>query len=125
MRDTKHVKAFLEAWVHLPSDRLESHCRLRRTGCSIVHFLWYHPNIGIDTGVDYLKYDNCNYDYDTPEWQLRYNRMRDALLKYWNQPILYAICEWGDDNVWTWGNETGHSWRIFHDILPYSTSPYN
>jgi alpha-galactosidase len=45
--------------------------------------------------------------------------MRDALLKYWDQPILYALCEWGEDDVWLWGNETGHSWRISGDIWPY------
>ena len=55
-----------------------------------------------------------------PEWQPRYDRMRDALVKYWNQPILYALCEWGEDDVWLWGNETGHSWRISKDIWPYA-----
>jgi alpha-galactosidase len=45
--------------------------------------------------------------------------MRDALLKFWEQPILYALCEWGEDKVWRWGNETGHSWRISEDIWPY------
>ena len=67
-------------------------------------------------GVDYLKYDNCYRGL--PEWQPRYNRMRDALLKYWKQPILYALCEWGEDDVWKWGNETGHTWRISLDIWP-------
>jgi alpha-galactosidase len=68
-------------------------------------------------GVDYLKYDNCGRT--KPVWQPRYDRMRDALMKYWEQPILYALCEWGEDDVWKWGNETGHSWRISKDIFPY------
>jgi len=68
-------------------------------------------------GVDYLKYDNCARGPDV--WQSRYNVMRDALLKYWKQPILYALCEWGEDEVWKWGNETGHTWRISKDIKPY------
>ena len=68
-------------------------------------------------GVDYLKYDNCGRT--KPEWQPRYDRMRDALMKYWDQPILYALCEWGEGDVWKWGNETGHSWRISKDIFPY------
>lgn len=67
-------------------------------------------------GVDYLKYDNCGRG--EPIWQGRYDAMRDALLKYWDQPILYALCEWGEDRVWEWGNETGHSWRITPDIWP-------
>lgn len=68
-------------------------------------------------GVDYLKYDNCGRGL--PVWKPRYDQMRDALLKYWDQPILYALCEWGEDDVWVWGNETGHSWRISGDIWPY------
>lgn len=64
-----------------------------------------------------MKYDNCGRG--PPEWKPRYDRMRDALLKYWDQPILYALCEWGENDVWLWGNETGHSWRISLDIWPY------
>ena len=75
----------------------------------------------MEIDVDYLKYDNCARG--PAEWQPRYNAMRDALLKYWKQPILYALCEWGEDNVWKWGNETGHSWRISFDIWPYLPLP--
>jgi alpha-galactosidase len=75
------------------------------------------PSSVLISGVDYLKYDNCGRG--PPEWQPRYDRMRDGLLKYWDQPILYALCEWGEDKVWRWGNETGHSWRISEDIWPY------
>jgi alpha-galactosidase len=69
-----------------------------------------------NSGVDYLKYDNCARG--PPEWKPRYDAMRDALLKYWDKPIYYALCEWGEDDVWLWGNETGHSWRISQDIYP-------
>src|SRR5205085_7607591 len=70
--------------------------------------------------VDYLKYDNCGRGREV--WKPRYDAMRDALLKSWKQPILYALCEWGEDDVWKWGNETGHSWRISEDIHPYLPS---
>lgn len=76
----------------------------------------YLRRLWLIIGVDYLKYDNCGRT--KPEWQPRYDRMRDALMKYWDQPILYALCEWGEDDVWKWGNETGHSWRISKDIYP-------
>src|SRR5271170_1829633 len=65
-------------------------------------------------GVDYLKYDKCGHG--KPVWHERYDAMRDSLLKYWDQPILYALCEKGEDKVWKWGNETGHSWRTTPDI---------
>jgi alpha-galactosidase len=73
-------------------------------------------------GVDYLKYDNCQTFYTgyngSESYQTRYMAMRDALLRSWNtsRPIHYSLCEWGNDDVWTWGNETGHSWRIAIDI---------
>src|SRR4051794_40999529 len=64
-------------------------------------------------GVDYLKYDNCNnqgVDYRT-----RYNAMRDALLAT-GRPIVYSLCEWGLESVWTWGAGTGNLWRTTGDI---------
>jgi alpha-galactosidase len=67
-------------------------------------------------GVDYLKYDKCGHDKSG--WQERYDAMRNALLNYWEQPILYALCEKGKEKVWKWGNETGHTWRITPDIRP-------
>lgn len=76
-------------------------------------------------GVDYLKYDNCQSPFTgyngTESYPTRYNAMRDALLQSWNtsRPIHYSLCEWGNDHVWTWGNQTGHSWRIAIDIEPY------
>jgi alpha-galactosidase len=66
-------------------------------------------------GVDYLKYDNCNnlgVDYRT-----RYNAMRDALLAT-GRPIVYSLCEWGLESVWTWGAGTGNLWRTTGDIQP-------
>ncbi|KAF3917618.1 Alpha-galactosidase [Arthrobotrys entomopaga] len=64
-------------------------------------------------GVDYWKYDNCN----TPSGysQPRYNTMRDALAAT-GRPILYSLCQWGIDAVYTWGNQTGNSWRVGGDI---------
>ncbi|KAK2763932.1 hypothetical protein FQN54_009551 [Arachnomyces sp. PD_36] len=64
-------------------------------------------------GVDYWKYDNCA----TPsgDSQPRYETMRDALLAT-DHDILYSLCQWGQDEVWTWGAEVGHSWRVGGDI---------
>lgn len=36
--------------------------------------------------------------------------MRDALLAT-NSKILYSLCNWGADYVWTWGSWVGNSWR--------------
>lgn len=64
-------------------------------------------------GVDYLKYDNC-YNQDVPA-RIRYPAMRDALNKT-GRPIFYSICNWGLEDTWEWGPETGNSWRTTVDI---------
>ncbi|SHN38026.1 glycoside hydrolase family 27 protein [Actinacidiphila paucisporea] len=64
-------------------------------------------------GVDYLKYDNCNNSGVAA--QSRYTAMRDALAAT-GRPILYSLCNWGQDSVWTWGAGVGNSWRTTGDI---------
>ena len=64
-------------------------------------------------GIDYLKYDWC----DTKGLNAvgAYTTMRDALRKA-GRPILFSICEWGDNKPWEWAKEVGHSWRTTGDI---------
>jgi alpha-galactosidase len=64
-------------------------------------------------GVDYLKYDNCN-NTGVPA-QTRYTAMRDALART-GRPILFSLCSWGQESVWTWGSSVGNSWRTTGDI---------
>lgn len=66
-----------------------------------------------DWGVDYLKYDNCNNQ--GVDAKLRYTTMRDAL-KATGRPIVYSICEWGQNNPWEWAADVGHLWRTTGDI---------
>ncbi|MFB7509102.1 NPCBM/NEW2 domain-containing protein [Streptomyces broussonetiae] len=66
-----------------------------------------------DWGVDYLKYDNCNnLGVDA---QQRYRTMRDAL-KATGRPIVYSICEWGENKPWQWAADVGNLWRTTGDI---------
>jgi len=38
--------------------------------------------------------------------------MRDAIIGVQNTSKLhFNLCNWGRDEVWTWGNDYGHSWR--------------
>jgi alpha-galactosidase len=64
-------------------------------------------------GVDYLKYDNCNNQGQ--DAKKRYTAMRDALAAT-GRPILYSICEWGQNQPWTWAALVGNSWRTTGDI---------
>lgn len=64
-------------------------------------------------GVDYWKYDNCN----TPsgDSEPRYQLMSNELAAQ-SHSILYSLCQWGVDSVWTWGASVGNSWRVGGDI---------
>ncbi|SDY52629.1 alpha-galactosidase [Saccharopolyspora shandongensis] len=67
-----------------------------------------------DWGVDYLKYDNCNNE-GRPAVE-RYQKMGEAL-RATGRPIVYSICEWGENDPWEWGREVGgHLWRTTGDI---------
>ena len=66
-----------------------------------------------DWGVDYLKYDNCNNE-GRPALE-RYTKMRDALRRT-GRPIVYSICEWGQNKPWEWGKDVGNLWRTTGDI---------
>ncbi len=41
--------------------------------------------------------------------------MRDALNET-GKEIFYSMCEWGQDQVWTWATPVGNSWRTTGDI---------
>ncbi|WP_192806043.1 NPCBM/NEW2 domain-containing protein [Streptomyces sp. SS1-1] len=66
-----------------------------------------------DWGVDYLKYDNCNNQ--GVDARQRYTTMRDAL-RATGRPIVYSICEWGENKPWEWAADVGHLWRTTGDI---------
>jgi endonuclease/exonuclease/phosphatase family metal-dependent hydrolase len=75
-------------------------------------------------GVDYLKYDLCGYrailkempSVGQAEHMKPYLVMKEALRK---QPrdIIYSICQYGLEDVWTWGQEAGGNlWRTHGDL---------
>jgi alpha-galactosidase len=76
-------------------------------------------NLFASWGVDYLKYDNCNNTGVAA--QTRYTAMRDALART-GRPILFSLCSWGQESVWTWGKPVGNSWRTTGDIGPSFSS---
>ncbi|NJB72135.1 alpha-galactosidase [Saonia flava] len=65
--------------------------------------------------VDYLKYDWCNTGKLNAEEA--YITMRDGL-KAAKRPVVFSICEWGDNEPWKWGKDVGHLWRVTGDITP-------
>jgi len=83
-------------------------------------------------GIDYLKYDLCGLrdqmkDAATPEAAHQimvdaYIKMRDAL-RSTGRPIVYSLCQYGNDAVWEWGATVGGNlWRTTGDISDKYTS---
>ncbi|MCK5076056.1 MAG: glycoside hydrolase family 27 protein, partial [Calditrichia bacterium] len=64
-------------------------------------------------GVDYLKYDWCNTTGLNAEGA--YLTMRDALYAT-GRPIVFSLCEWGNNKPWEWAKDIGHLWRTTGDI---------
>lgn len=81
-----------------------------------------------DWGIDYLKYDLCSYggvmrqqapnDPTAQNKLMReaYEKMHQAILKT-GRPMVYSLCQYGDDSVWDWGPSVGANlWRTTGDI---------
>jgi alpha-galactosidase len=64
-------------------------------------------------GIDYVKYDWC--DTEGLNAQVAYTTMRDAIKKA-GRPMLFSMCEWGENKPWLWAKDVGHSWRTTGDI---------
>jgi alpha-galactosidase len=73
-------------------------------------------------GVDYLKYDWCSADGQNA---LESYRLMSQKLKEAGRPIVFSLCEWGDNKPWTWAKEIGHLWRTTGDIYDCFDCAYN
>lgn len=69
-----------------------------------------------DWGVDYLKYDFCNFPKNA-DCMNRYHTMSMAL-KATGREILFAACNWGREDSWNWMRSIGvHTYRSTGDIF--------
>lgn len=64
-------------------------------------------------GIDYLKFDFCNTEGINAKEA--YTTMSKALRKA-GHPIIFSLCEWGDNKPWLWAKNVGHLWRTTGDI---------
>ncbi|KZT51903.1 glycoside hydrolase family 27 protein [Calocera cornea HHB12733] len=69
--------------------------------------------------VDYLKYDNCFNDGQSGIPLVSFNRYANMsrALNATGRPILYSMCNWGQDGPWDWAPTIANSWRISGDIF--------
>ena len=67
-------------------------------------------------GVDYLKYDFCNFP-ETGDCRTRYQTMSMAL-KATGRDIVFSACNWGQKEPWRWMRSVGaHLYRSTGDIM--------
>jgi alpha-galactosidase len=69
-------------------------------------------------GIDYLKYDWCSAGriYKNADLRGVYQKMGD-ILERCGRPIVFSLCEYGMNDVWTWGPKVaGNLWRTTGDI---------
>lgn len=69
-------------------------------------------------GTDYLKFDWCNTDGINAKEA--YTTMSKALKKA-GRPIVFSLCEWGNNKPWQWAKEVGQLWRTTGDITSVFT----
>jgi alpha-galactosidase len=76
-------------------------------------------------GTDYLKCDYCFAPEDPETSIARYGKMAQALRKT-GRPIVFAVCEWGPREPWTWAPRIGAQlWRTTWDIRDIWDGEYN
>ena len=64
-------------------------------------------------GIDYLKYDWCGCEDLKAEGT--YATMRDAIHAA-GRPMVFSMCEWGQNKPWLWASNVSHLWRATGDI---------
>jgi len=67
-------------------------------------------------GVDYLKYDWCHCG--TADSADAYRRMSEAI-RAAARPMVFSLCDWGEDEPWLWASPIGHLWRTTQDTDPH------
>ncbi len=63
--------------------------------------------------IDYLKFDWCNAEGINAKEA--YTTMSKALAKA-GRPIIFSLCEWGNNKPWEWAAPVGQLWRTTGDI---------
>lgn len=65
-------------------------------------------------GIDYLKFDWCSSEGINAKEA--YTTMSKALAVA-GRPIVFSLCEWGNNKPWEWATGVGHLWRTTGDIF--------
>ncbi len=73
-----------------------------------------------DWGIDYLKYDLCSARAIYPSTEANHEGLYQkmgAALQQSGRPVVFSLCQYGENDVWTWGSKVGGNlWRTTGDI---------
>lgn len=68
-------------------------------------------------GIDFVKMDHCTANKTIPDRQL-YGNM-SAALNATGRPVLFSLCNWGEQQVCEWGHDVAQMFRVQMDHLPF------
>lgn len=94
-------------------------CKRNRPG-SYGHFET-DANTFAKWGIDMVKADYCNKPSNETGRDL-YTQFSQSL-NATGRPILFSMCQWGEDNVAEWGGEIAQMYRIQMDHIPLWNGP--
>lgn len=87
-------------------------------GASVSMPAWDEGLILNQRQTDYLKYDNCYNEGQEGTALISYTRYKamSEALNATGRPILYSLCNWGQDHPWDWAQTIANSWRMSGDV---------
>lgn len=74
-----------------------------------------------DWGIDFVKADYC-YHPDNETAVDQYTALSQAL-NATGRHMLFSTCEWGEEEVWSWGGDVAQMFRVQADHLPFWRFP--
>jgi hypothetical protein len=77
-------------------------------------------------GFDFVKVDWCGGDKEGLSAQTAYQSIADAIKKATQQtgrPLVLSVCNWGNQNPWSWAPAIATLWRTSQDIIYYGDAP--
>jgi len=73
-------------------------------------------------GFDFVKVDWCGGSAEHLDAKTAYQAISDAIKKATAQtarPMMFSVCNWGDQNPWDWAPALSTMWRTSQDIIYY------
>ena len=73
-------------------------------------------------GFDFVKVDWCGGNAEGLNPQTAYQAISDSIKKATAQtgrPMVYSVCDWGNQSPWNWAPSMSTMWRTSQDIIYY------